>query len=181
MHILNSPDYWLLTPYSSPNRRLLIFARDLLFTEKAPHTRYSRAEFLIEQRHTDAFNQIKSLLTKAPIFCHLIDEKADKYLWSRLSMHLPWFLGQCDRYRKQPYLCCIAQGSERSRGIQETEHDQKETSEESGDDGQATQEEPRGWVFVKEVHRGIYVKFFSHMFILQIIWYVSWSRNYMSQ
>ena len=41
----------------------------------------SRAEFLIEQRHTDAFNQIKSLLTKEPIFCHLIDEKADKYLW----------------------------------------------------------------------------------------------------
>ncbi|MFN9899805.1 MAG: hypothetical protein ACK55Z_13650, partial [bacterium] len=38
-----------------------------------------------------------------------------------------------------------AQGSGRSRGIQETEYDQKETSEESGDDGQATQEEPRGW------------------------------------
>ncbi len=37
------------------------------------------------------------------------------------------------------------QGPKRSRGTQEPEYDKKETSEKSGDDGQATQEEPRGW------------------------------------
>ena len=30
MLILNSPDYWLLTPDSSPKVRFLIFARDLI-------------------------------------------------------------------------------------------------------------------------------------------------------
>ncbi len=31
------------------------------------------------------------------------------------------------------------------RGVQETEHDKKEASTKGGNDGQATQEEPRGW------------------------------------
>ena len=41
----------------------------------------SKAEFKIEQRHMEAFTQIKEMLTREPIFCHLIDEKAEKYLF----------------------------------------------------------------------------------------------------
>ena len=41
----------------------------------------SRAEFKIEQKHKDAFEQIKEMLITEPVFCHLIDEYAEKYLW----------------------------------------------------------------------------------------------------
>ena len=41
----------------------------------------SKSEFHIEQKHIEAFNQIKDMLTREPIFCHLIDEKAEKYLF----------------------------------------------------------------------------------------------------
>ena len=41
----------------------------------------SKAEFLPTEQHKEAFEQLKSLLTKEPLYCNLIDEKADKYLW----------------------------------------------------------------------------------------------------
>jgi len=41
----------------------------------------SRAEFKIEAKHKEAFEQIKDMLVKEPVFCHLINEKAEKYLW----------------------------------------------------------------------------------------------------
>ncbi|MBG0744848.1 MAG: DDE-type integrase/transposase/recombinase [Cylindrospermopsis raciborskii KL1] len=41
----------------------------------------SRAEFKIEAKHKEAFNQIKEMLIKEPVFCHLINERAEKYLW----------------------------------------------------------------------------------------------------
>ena len=40
----------------------------------------SKAEFLPNEKHKEAFEQLKSLLTKEPLYCNLIDEKADKYL-----------------------------------------------------------------------------------------------------
>jgi len=41
----------------------------------------SRAEFIITEKHKEAFKQIKEMLTQEPIFCNLINEKAEKYLW----------------------------------------------------------------------------------------------------
>ena len=41
----------------------------------------SKAEFKIEQRHKLAFEQIKEMLTREPIFCNLINEKAEKFLF----------------------------------------------------------------------------------------------------
>ena len=41
----------------------------------------SRTEFKVENKHIEAFNQIKEMLTREPIFCHLIREHAEKYLW----------------------------------------------------------------------------------------------------
>ena len=41
----------------------------------------SKNEYKYTQTHIDAFEKIKSLLTKEPLFCNLIDEKAEKYLW----------------------------------------------------------------------------------------------------
>ena len=41
----------------------------------------SKAEFLPTDKHNEAFEQLKSLLTSEPLYCNLIDEKADKYLW----------------------------------------------------------------------------------------------------
>ena len=41
----------------------------------------SRTDFKVENKHIEAFNQIKEMLTREPIFCHLIKEHAEKYLW----------------------------------------------------------------------------------------------------
>ena len=41
----------------------------------------SKVAFSPEQKHCEAFEHIKTLLTEAPMFRNLIDEKAEKYLW----------------------------------------------------------------------------------------------------
>ena len=41
----------------------------------------SKAEFKYTQKHVDAFESIKEMLTREPLFCNLIDETAEKYLW----------------------------------------------------------------------------------------------------
>jgi hypothetical protein len=41
----------------------------------------SKAEYKYTQKHVDAFEKIKDMLTREPLFCNLIDEKAEKYLW----------------------------------------------------------------------------------------------------
>ncbi|MEI6382006.1 MAG: hypothetical protein WCO81_14200, partial [Cyanobacteriota bacterium ELA615] len=41
----------------------------------------SKGEFKVEQKHVDAFNEIKQMLISAPLFNNLIDERAEKYLW----------------------------------------------------------------------------------------------------
>ena len=41
----------------------------------------SKEEFVPNESHRNAFNQIKLLLTQSPLFAHLIDEHAPKYLW----------------------------------------------------------------------------------------------------
>jgi len=41
----------------------------------------SKNEFVTNQKHLEAFNYIKELLTKEPLFGNLIDEKAEKYLF----------------------------------------------------------------------------------------------------
>ena len=41
----------------------------------------SKAAFEVTPKHRQAFEEIKRLLTQAPLFGHLIDEKAEKYLF----------------------------------------------------------------------------------------------------
>ena len=41
----------------------------------------SKNEFKFTQKHIDAFEAIKKKLTEEPLFCNLIDETAEKYLW----------------------------------------------------------------------------------------------------
>jgi hypothetical protein len=41
----------------------------------------NKVAFSSEQKHCEAFEHIKTLLTKEPLFRNLIDEKAEKYLW----------------------------------------------------------------------------------------------------
>jgi hypothetical protein len=41
----------------------------------------SKDEFKATEKHRQAFEEIKTLLTQAPLFAHLIDETAPKYLW----------------------------------------------------------------------------------------------------
>jgi hypothetical protein len=41
----------------------------------------AKTDYKPTQKHHDAFEKLKSLLTKTPLYCHLIDEKAEKYLW----------------------------------------------------------------------------------------------------
>ena len=41
----------------------------------------SKAEFAPTDKHKEVFLELKALLTSEPLYCHLIDEKADKYLW----------------------------------------------------------------------------------------------------
>ncbi len=41
----------------------------------------SKAEYKYTQKHVDAFEKIKDMLIREPLFCNLIDEKAEKYLW----------------------------------------------------------------------------------------------------
>jgi hypothetical protein len=41
----------------------------------------SKIAFSPEQKHREAFEHIKQLLTREPLFGNLIDEKAEKYLW----------------------------------------------------------------------------------------------------
>ena len=41
----------------------------------------SKSEYVYTQKHVDAFESIKRLLTQEPLFCSLIDETAEKYLW----------------------------------------------------------------------------------------------------
>jgi hypothetical protein len=40
-----------------------------------------QVEFKPENKHKEAFETIKSMLLKEPLYCNLIDEKATKYLW----------------------------------------------------------------------------------------------------
>ena len=41
----------------------------------------AKTDYKPTQKHYEAFDKLKSLLTKTPLYCHLIDEKAEKYLW----------------------------------------------------------------------------------------------------
>ena len=41
----------------------------------------SKADFKFTEKHVKAFESIKELLTREPLFCNLIDETAEKYLW----------------------------------------------------------------------------------------------------
>jgi hypothetical protein len=41
----------------------------------------SKTTFAPEQKHKDAFEKIKELMTTEPLYGNLIDEKAEKYLW----------------------------------------------------------------------------------------------------
>ena len=41
----------------------------------------STAAYRPEQKHYEAFEKIKLLMTSEPLFNHLIDERAEKYLW----------------------------------------------------------------------------------------------------
>ena len=41
----------------------------------------AKTEFAPIQKHHDAFEKLKSLLTTQPLYCNLIDEKAEKFLW----------------------------------------------------------------------------------------------------
>ena len=41
----------------------------------------SKSEYAPTPAHMATFEELKSLLTKEPLYCHLIDEKAEKFLW----------------------------------------------------------------------------------------------------